>query len=71
MTPVYLHRALARLESERQLLLEAKRRKKHRPAPPDKLVFSALSFGEKKAVAALFIRRIDVGDDTAQVFWTV
>jgi DNA invertase Pin-like site-specific DNA recombinase len=71
MAPAYLHRALARLESERQLLLEARRREKSRPAPPDKLVFSALSFAEKKAVAALFIRRIDVGNDTALVCWNV
>jgi hypothetical protein len=71
MAPAYLHRALARLEHERQSILEAMRREKSRPSLPDKLVFASLSFEEKKAVAAQFIRRIDVGDNTAEIFWNV
>ena len=71
MSPEYLHRALARLESQRQAILEERKRDKSRPSLPRKLVFSELPFEEKKAVAAQFIRRIDVGDDSAEICWNV
>ena len=71
MPAEHLHRALARLESQRQALREQRRRDAHRPLRPERLCFSELTFPEKKAVAALFIRRIDVGDDTAEIVWNV
>ena len=71
MTIEYLHRALARLEKRRQEILEERKRDKRRPALPQKLVFDLLTFEEKKTVAAQFIRRIDVGNDTAEIIWNV
>lgn len=67
----YLHRALARIERMRQAILDERKRDKSHPSVPQKLVFSTLSFAEKKAVAAQFIRRINVGEDTAEVCWNV
>ena len=71
MSSEYLHRALARLESQRQTILEQRKRDKSRPSLPQKLDFPKLSFDEKKAVAAQFIRRIDIGDDSAEICWNV
>lgn len=71
LTSSYLQRALSRLEQERQTLLENKRRQQSRPTLPDKLVFSKLSFDEKKVVAAQFIHRIDVHTDHADICWNV
>ena len=71
MSSAYLQRALARIEKERQQVLECRKRDSRRPILPHKLVFEALSFEEKKLVAAQFIRRIEVGDDTAQVIWNI
>ncbi len=67
----YLHRALARLEQERQALLEERKRRSSQPILPKKLVFSELSFDEKKVVVAQFIRRIDVYEDHAEICWNV
>ena len=36
-----------------------------------KLFFSELSFEEKKIVAAQFIERIEVSDNSAEIKWTV
>ena len=69
--PAYLRRSLARLEQERQRLLEAQRREKKRVAVPVTLDFPALSFEEKKLVAAQFIRRIDVSEDGAEIIWNI
>lgn len=71
LTATYLQRALAKLEQERQALLEARKRHRSRPSLPDKLVFSKLSFDEKKVVAAQFIRRIEVASDHAEICWNV
>lgn len=71
LTSAYLQRALSRLEQERQALLEAQKRRKSRPSLPDRLVFSALGFEEKKVVAAQFIRRIEVHEDHAEIFWNI
>ena len=71
LTTAYLQRALAKLEQERQALLEARKRHMSRPTLPDKLVFSKLSFDEKKVVATQFIRRIDVASDHAEICWNV
>ena len=71
LSPAYLQRALARLEAERQELLEARKRDSSRPSLPQKLVFEKLSFEQKKIVAAQFIRRIEVGDEKAEIIWKV
>lgn len=71
LTPAYLQRALSRLETERQALLETQRREKSRPVLPDRLVLSQLNFEEKKAVAAQFIHRIDVAEDSVEICWNV
>ena len=67
----YLQRALARLEKERKDILALRKREKSRPAMPEELVFSALSFEEKKIVAAQFIERIEVTEDSAEIKWAV
>ena len=71
LSSAYLQRALARLEEERQKLLEARKRDSKRPSLPEKLVFADLRFEEKKLVAAQFIRRIEVGDNSAEVIWKI
>lgn len=71
MSDTYLKRALNRLEKERQALLDSRKREQNRPVLPDKLVFSQLSFEEKKVVAAQFIQRIDVGEHSAEIQWKV
>lgn len=67
----YLKRALSRLEKERQLLHQRRRRQQSRPVMPDKLIFSELCFEEKKAVAAQLIERIEVAEAFAHIRWTV
>jgi site-specific DNA recombinase len=67
----YLQRALARLEKERKDILASRKREKSRPAMPEKLVFSDLSFEEKKIVAAQFIERIEVSENSAEIKWAV
>ena len=67
----YLQRALSRIEKEREETLAARKREKSRPAMPDKLVFSELSFEEKKLVAAQFIERIEISENSAEIKWTV
>ena len=71
LTTAYLQRALSKLEQERQILLDAKQRQQSRPTLPDKLVFEALNFEEKKVVASQFIRRINVHEDHAEICWNV
>lgn len=71
MSPAYLQRALARLDKERRQLLEAGKRDSRRPILPQRLVFDRLGFDGKKLAAAQLIRRIEVGDDTAEVIWNV
>ena len=71
MNPAYLQRALSRLEWERQEILEARKRNATRPILPSKIIFNALSFEDKKVIAPQFIRRIDVGNDSVEIFWKV
>lgn len=71
MSSAYLHRALARLEQERKQLLEQRRKEAARPSMPDRLVFAELSFEEKKAVAAQFIDRIEIAENSVHVLWSV
>lgn len=67
----YLRRALGRLDKERQMLLEHRKRMESRPALPEKPVFSQLNFEEKKAVAAQFIERIEVSSRSAEIRWGI
>lgn len=67
----YLQRALRRLEVERKAILESRKREQSRPNLPDKLDFPRLAFEEKKLVAAQFIEKINVGEDSAEVIWRV
>lgn len=71
LPPAYLQRSLARLEQERQTILEAQRREQKRPAVPSSIDFPSLSFEEKKAVAAQFIRRVEVSENSAEIIWNV
>ena len=71
LTNAYLQRALKKLETERRQLLEARKREVSRPKLPDRLEFTSLSFEEKKAVAAQFIERIEVGETAVEVKWAV
>ena len=71
MDSAALARALDRLDKEREHLLEARKRERTRVPMPEKLVFSDLSLEEKKLVAAQFIERIEVGEDSAEVKWLV
>ena len=71
MPPAYLRRALARLEDERESLLQARQREQNRPVLPQRLDFSKLSFEEKKIVAAQYIRCIKVGENSAEICWNV
>lgn len=71
MSDAYLKRALSRLEKERQTLLERRKRRESHPVLPDKLLFSKLDFEEKKAVAAQFIERIEVSEQSAEIVWKI
>lgn len=67
----YLKRTLARIEQERQSILDEQQRRLKRPALPEVFVFERLSFEEKKAVASQFIRRIEISEHSACVIWNV
>ena len=67
----YLQRALRRLEEERRVILDHRKRERSRPDLPDRLDFPALTFEEKKLVAAQFIEKINVGENAAEVIWRV
>ena len=71
MNPAYLQRALARLEEERTAILRARKHQASKPVLPRRLKFPELSFEEKKKVAAQFIRRVEVGSETAEVQWNI
>ena len=71
LTAGYLQKALTKLEQERQTLLEKQKRQRSRPHISDKLVFSELSFEEKKIVASQFIRRIDLYENDVEICWNV
>lgn len=71
ITPAYLQRAMARLEQKRQKILEIWQVEKKRARPVMVLDFPSLSFQEKKLVAAQFIRRIDVSEESADILWNI
>ena len=66
-----LARALDRLDKEREHLLEARKRERNRVSLPEKLSFPDLSLEEKKLLAAQFIERIEVGENSAEVKWLI
>ena len=67
----YLQTALGKIEKERESLRQAQRREAARVPLPEKLVFRELYFEEKKVVAAQFIRRIEVAEDSVEIIWSV
>ena len=71
LPPAYLHRALARIEDERAQIAAARKRENTRPALPAKLLFADLPFEDRKAVAAQFIRRIEIDGENVEVIWNV
>ena len=71
LSPAYLHRALGRIEEERAQLISARKREQSRPALPAKLVFGSLPFADQKAIAAQFIRRIEIDGDDVEIIWNV
>ena len=46
-------------------------REESKPILPERMEFSKPSFAEKKAVAARFIQRIEVGEISAEIWWPV
>ena len=71
LSPAYFKRALARIEEEREKLLEEQKQKQEKTSLPKNLSFSTLSFEEKKIVAKQFIKRINLIDDSAEIIWNV
>lgn len=71
LPPDYLQRGLARIEKEREAILEMQTRQHAKVVLPEKLIFSQLSFEEKKLVAAQFIKRVHVGEHSAEIVWNV
>ena len=71
MTQETLKRALARLERQREAALEAEKRAGLRRREQEPFSFDRLSFEEKKAVAARFIRRIEADGSRVIIHWNV
>lgn len=71
MTSAYLNRALKKIENERRLLLDARRRESSHVILPDKLIFQELSFEEKKTVAAKYIQKIRISGEDVEICWNV
>lgn len=67
----YLQKSLDKIERERQTILQTEVRASQQAPSPQRINFAALSFAEKKAVAAQLIRRINISDDSAEIHWTV
>ncbi len=71
MTKSYLHRTLSKIEEERSAIQSEIQRRNTHVDLPKKLVFSSLSFDEKKTVAAQYIRRINIVGENVEIIWTV
>lgn len=69
----YINRELARLEKTRQEILERQSKQKAHPnrVARSRIVFSALDFGQKKLVAAQFVERVNLQDDSAEIIWRI
>jgi len=61
----YISRRIEQLHRQRETLLA----QASGTAPEEDLRFSALSFAEKKLAAGVFIDRIALSDDRAEIFW--
>ena len=66
----YLQKALGQIEAEREALCRMQCRTAEPSQFPARLIFRELAFEEKKAVAACFLRRIEVAENAADVFWS-
>lgn len=72
MSMPYVNRTIARLEEQRQALLDEQSKRQARTRPKlEHLRFEPLEFEQKKLVAAQFIQEIRLADDTATVLWKV
>lgn len=71
-TVSYINRAVEQLEAQRKTLLEqhARLRTSRRPRMTH-LDFRSLAFEQKKLVAAQFIHKIRLFDETAEVIWKI
>lgn len=72
MSMVYVNRTIARLEKEREGLLQKRAKEKSAPRPSfRRLKFEPLDFEQKKLVAAQFMKEIRLSEDRAEVVWCV
>ena len=72
MSMTYINRSIARLEEQRQELLQCRAKHKTRVVPAvRRLKFHTLEFEQKKMVVAQFIREVRLADDTAEVIWNI
>ena len=68
----YVNRTIAKLEKEREELLQQRAKEKSAPRPNfHRLKFEPLDFEQKKLVAAQFIKEIRLSGDCAEVVWRV
>ena len=68
----YVNRTIARLEEQRQAILDEQFKRQARPRPKlEHLRFEPLEFDQKKLVATQFIQEIRLAEDTATVLWKV
>ena len=71
VTMPYINRTIAALEEERRALLARQAQGAARRPSGRRIVFSALSFQQKKLAAATFIREIRLSGERAEVFWAI
>ncbi|HIT57510.1 MAG TPA: hypothetical protein IAA94_06120, partial [Candidatus Galloscillospira stercoripullorum] len=71
VTMPYINRTIAALEEERRALLVRQAQGAARRPSGRRIVFSALSFQQKKLAAATFIREIRLSGERAEVFWAI
>ena len=72
LTVQYVNRTMERLEEQRRKLLAERGPQQTRRVPqPQKIQLAALSFEQKKLVAAQFIQEIRLSEETAEVVWKV
>lgn len=71
LTTAYLNRAVTKIEAERKALLAEMQRRSECITLPERLTFSALSFEDKKTVAAQFISRINISGENVEICWNV
>lgn len=72
LTVQYVNRTMGRLEEQRRKLLAERGPRQTRRVPqPQRIQMAALSFEQKKLVAAQFIQEIRLSEETAEVMWKV